>query len=599
MTQETNQKWHKNNLKEATSPYLNQHQDNPIWWQEWSKGTIQYAKETDKVILASVGYATCHWCHVMAKEVFSDPEVAEKLNEHFVCIKVDREQRPDIDAYLMSYITALTGQGGWPLNVFLTPDLRPIYAVTYVPARSTLEKTGFLDILDKIVTYYREHPERIESFEISNTGQEQPQTRQDLLIKAYTQAYDAKHGGFGTQSKFPSFCSLLFLLYYYEVTRHASLKHMAETTLDTMMLKGLHDHLQGGFFRYCVDREWTMPHFEKMLYDQALALWTYSLAFHVFKKDAYQTVAQKIIRCLDETFQVNGLYQSAHDADTDHREGATYLWEPSEYESVLTAGEYRQFAETYQIESPNTPEGKIHLIKRTDTFLPAIEYKLLKYRKLRPQPSQDQKIITSWNCLTGIAFIQAYRYLPNQEDGLKKAEGILTSLLTSYRSAGKIFHSSCKELAQRDAVFLEDYAGLLLLLTFLNEETGRYVPEMDELEIQINTLFRKENTWIESVSDDFMEIPASQYDQPAPSAVSLLEYALTRKDLLCKGRTSNSGFKTPLAHDFHNISVLLAKGSFHLRETPHKLPWKDLTANTLQRVGKDARDCYQGVCRLV
>ncbi len=588
-----------NNLKESSSPYLLQHRDNPIWWQEWKKDTLDYAKAQNKVILASVGYATCHWCHVMAKEVFSDPEVAKNLNDHFVCIKIDREQRPDIDAYLMSYINSLTGQGGWPLNVFLTPDLKPIYAVTYLPPRPARGMPGFLDILPRIHFYYEQHAEKIEPFSILKPPSEE-QARQDFLIDLYSQIYDSQSGGFGTHAKFPSFCSLLFLLYYYEVIPDDSTKNMIQSTLDIMIRKGLHDHLQGGFFRYCVDREWTLPHFEKMLYDQALALWAYSLAFHIFKNSVYETTAQKLIQCLEETFELNGLYRSAHDADTNHMEGATYLWDPDELKTVLTPDEYRQFSEIYQVESSNAPDGKIHLIKRAPKFLPAIEQKLLNCRKQRPQPFQDQKILTSWNCLAGVALMHAFRYLPGHTHCFTKAENILTRLLENYRAHDKIFHSSCRGEIQKGALFLEDYAGLLLLLTYFYEETRQYEYEMEEIEMRMNKLFLKKNdVWIESVTDDFIEIPASTFDQPAPSSFSLLEFALARKDILKKGFSEKSGFKQPLAYDFHNICVLLKKGDFHVRETPAKIPWRDLNANTVQRVGKEARDCYQGVCRLV
>src|SRR3989339_290632 len=573
----------KNNLVRSTSPYLKQHQYNPSWWQEWSKETLDHARENNKIIFASVGYATCHWCHMMAKDVFSNKETAEYLNAYFVSIKIDREQRPDIDAYLMSYITSLSGSGGWPLNAFLTPDLKPIYAVTYLPVESNPNMTGFWELLKKIRSYYDEKKNDIGSFSIPHYKEEQK--KEEDIINDFYLSFDLKQGGFGLQHKFPSFCSLLFLLYYYEVKQSAEVKSMLETTLDRIMLGGLHDHLQGGFFRYCVDRAWTIPHFEKMLYDQALGLWAYSLAYQIFKKDSYRIIAEKIIQCLEESFENNGVYVSAHDADTEHKEGLTYLWTIDELKNILTANEYAQFRDVYYISQQGNFEGKNHLIRHKDSFLPSIENKLLEQRKQRPQPFIDQKILTNWNCLVGIAFVHAFRYLPEGKRYLDKSNEIMYHLLTRHKSEDKIFHSSCNGTLQNEALFLEDYGSLLLFMTFLFEETGQYPDEMLEISKDLNR-FRSNGHWAGSINNDFLQVQASEFDNPAPSATALVQLALTRKDILDNGSSNKTNFKKPLINDFYNIAVLIGNGLFHIRETTQRSEWQKLSVNTFQKTGR-------------
>ena len=312
--------FNRNNLAKSSSPYLQQHKNNPIWWQEWSEEMLEYAKRENKLLLVSIGYSTCHWCHVMAQEAFSDREIADYLNNHFVSIKVDREQRPDIDQYCMHYIMQTQGQGGWPLNVFMTPDKQPVYALTYASTQPKHGMPGFITILKAIkVGLTQEH-----SHDFTPGYEKGEEIPQQKLTAAIEQNFDREFGGFGHGMKFPPHCTLLYLLYAEE---EECAKEIVQNTVDAMALGGLHDHLQGGFFRYCTDRDWTIPHFEKMLYDQAMHLWVYSAAYHRYKKSEYKAVAEKILQCLAETFEEDGLYYSAHDADTNHEEGLTHLWD--------------------------------------------------------------------------------------------------------------------------------------------------------------------------------------------------------------------------------------------------------------------------------
>ena len=582
---------HQNNLAKSVSPYLRQHKNNPVWWQEWSDRVVAYARKTGKMLFVSVGYATCHWCHVMAAEAFSDPEVASYLNEHFVSIKVDREMRPDIDHFLMSYLIANQGQGGWPLNAFLTPDLRPVYALTYVPAKSRDGSPGFLQILEQLKKHHDQAPAVGETFSVpAQVPASRSESEVSLRLK---QGFDPEYGGFGMEQKFPSFCTLLFMLSYGEAVQDPELLQMCSLTLDRMANAGLHDHLQGGFFRYCVDREWTIPHFEKMLYDQAMALWVYSLAFKILGKEEYRRIAEKTLRCLEETFAEDGLYFSALDADTDHVEGATYLWKEDELRRLLTPEEFARFCNVYQVSAGGNCEGKNHLLRKGTELAVDLEEKLLRERKKRKQPEADRKLITSQNALVGMAFIQAFRLLDRQ-DCLENARRIARDLLKRHVQKGRVSHSSCKGVLQRKE-FLQDVAGLLLLLTYLHEEDGTFSKEIKSFERKLRG-FKKGNEWLEARKSDFGEVFAERVDQPAPSSVSLAELAFVRLGILRSVAMSPADFREPHWNDFYNYAVLAQNGFFHIFTTPQRLCWQTLPVLSYQLKGKELRECYRGAC---
>lgn len=581
----------RNNLDKAVSPYLRQHKDNPVWWQEWGLRAAAYARRTEKIIFVSVGYAACHWCHVMAEEAFSDPEVAAYLNEYFVSIKVDREMRPDIDHFLMSYLTAIQGQGGWPLNAFLTPGLRPFYALTYAPVKSREGIPDFLTVLKRIKKFHDENPDPVEVFSVPAPLQV-PRSENEISLRL-KEGFDPEYGGFGMGQKFPSFCTILFMLSYGEAVRDPEWLRMCSLTLDRMAQGGLHDHLQGGFFRYCVDREWTIPHFEKMLYDQAMALWVYSLAFRIFGSGGYRKVAEKILRCLEETFSENGLYLSALDADTHHEEGATYLWKEDELRAILSPEEFRRFCLVYQISPQGNFKGRNHLLKKEGAFDEDLEEKLLRERKKREQPGADKKLITSQNALAGIALIHAYRFL-GRADCLEKAGRIARELLNRHVRRGRLAHSSCEGVLQREE-FLQDVAGLLLLLTFLHEEECVYGKEIRVFEWKLRG-FKKGGAWFEARQNDFGEIPAGSVDQPAPSSVSLAEFALVRIGILRSVDILPDDFKEPHWNDFYNYAMLIRNGFFHVITSPRNLSWQTMPVLSVQCRGKKFRDCCRGAC---
>ncbi|MCH7952054.1 thioredoxin domain-containing protein [Patescibacteria group bacterium] len=583
----------KNNLAQASSPYLRQHKDNPVHWQEWNNKTIAYAKKIGKPLFVSVGYSTCHWCHVMAEEAFSDASVAELLNTHFVSIKVDREERPDIDQFLMSYLVSTQGAGGWPLNAFLTPEGKPFFAGTYFPIAPIHGRSTFSNVIQQVKTWYDQHKGTIVSYHFPTERQRPEMQDAKDLVGRIASSFDAAHGGFGSGPKFPPHNTLLFLLSYFEQTKDAEVSRMITKTLDTMATRGLHDHLQGGFYRYCIDEAWTIPHFEKMLYDQAMLLWVYSLASRLFDADTYTRIVNKIIVCLTGTFEQNALYFSAHDADTDHHEGTTYLWGKGELQTTLTKREYTQFTKIYEITRDGNFEGKNHLIKKKLRFLPTIEEKLLKLRKKRPQPFTDRKIITSLNALLGVGFLMAHRYA-GHKTAHKKALRLFDRLIETHYREGSLVHSSLEGRTQAHE-FLEDYASTLLFASYIYEETGKHKRVLQSLLKKLQT-FTRDGVWYESESRDFVKVPASSFDHPIPSSISLAEFARLRTNLLLGKSNTALSYRSPINFDFANMVAFFAEGNLHEVHAKKRLPWIFLPVNSIQILSSQYQDCYRQTC---
>jgi uncharacterized protein YyaL (SSP411 family) len=584
----------RNNLDKSSSPYLLQHTNNPVWWQEWNEEVIKLAVESNKPVFVSVGYSTCHWCHVMAAEAFSDNRTAAYLNSNFICIKIDREQRPDIDQYMMHFINSQSGRGGWPLNVFLTPDLKPFFALTYAPVLTSGRSLSFLDIAEKVHEYYLTQGENITPFVYRE--EEPPVTVKESLVSELTSYYDSEYGGFGTGQKFPPHSTLLYLLYHLSVEEDPEIMEICNKTLEAMRMRGLNDHLQGGIYRYCVDREWTIPHFEKMLYDQAMALWCYSVAYKVLKKDEYKIMAEKILICLQECFKHDGLYISAFDADTDHEEGATYLWSQEELMTILDEDEYRIFSNAYHISEEGNFEGLNHLIKSTDDSLFTIERKLLTARNKRKQPSRDDKVISGINSLVVIAMLQAGRCLnnTNMED---KAASVMRNIINKFWDGISLGHSFYNGIFQKQS-FLSDAGAALTAISMLSENDSFWNDLMLKMTGYVKS-FKKEGQWIESESEDFQTVYASWFDHPVPSSVSLAEMGLTRVAILGSEETQSVDYRRPFQSDFYNINALLNNGLFHVFTSRGLIPWDTIPVNSVQLRGDMESDCYRGICRML
>ncbi len=547
----------RNNLGLSRSPYLLQHADNPVWWQEWRSETVDEAARRGVPIFVSSGYATCHWCHVMAAGAFSDQFTADMLNRNFVCVKVDREERPDIDHYLMEFINMQNGSGGWPLNAFITPYLRPFFAFTYLPAETERGMPGLHEVAVQVAEYYRDQGAAVKAFQPSR-GLPEKREPQDL-VPELLRMFDTRYGGFGVHQKFPPHCTLLYLLYSLLADDSTDAQTICRKTLDAIRLGGLHDHLQGGIFRYCVDREWKIPHFEKMLYDQAMALWCFSLGSKAFAADGktYRDMALNIVRCLEECFEVDGLFLSAFDADTGHEEGATYLWDHSDLGEILKQDDFEAMKEVYEIEPGGNFEGRIHLVKKIDRSLPLIDEKLLKTRRKRQQPQADTKILCGNNALTVIALLQAGRLL-GVDEYTGKAGRTMGRLLDLFWDGKRLAHSFSGEVLQEQS-FLSDAAPVAAALAMLADVDPGWRSRMEKM-LEYMETFKDPDGWVESRPDDFHHVPAGVFDHPVPSSTAMAEFAKASCAFVMGALAESADFRQPFTADFFNVTAILRRG---------------------------------------
>ncbi|MBW0015323.1 thioredoxin domain-containing protein [Mycobacterium sp.] len=470
-----------NTLRQATSPYLRQHADNPVHWQEWTPQALADAAARDVPILLSVGYAACHWCHVMAHESFEDDEVAEVMNAGFVCIKVDREERPDIDAIYMNATVALTGHGGWPMTCFLTPDGRPFFCGTYYP------KAGFLQLLSAVSATWRDRRGEVEEASDHIAGELRAGSRAlaqlpgggpdvapalcDHAVALVLGDQDTVRGGFGGAPKFPPSAILEALLRNYERTGSPAALEAVARTGAAMARGGIYDQLAGGFARYSVDNAWVVPHFEKMLYDNALLLRVYAHWARRTENPLARRVAAQTARFLLDELADGAMFTSSLDADADGREGSTYVWTPTQLTEVLGADDGRWAANVFGVTATGTFEhGTSVLQLATDPDDPQrldrVRTALLAARRTRPQPGRDDKVVTSWNGLAITALAEASVALGDA--GLAHAAGrCAKALLDLHVIDGRLRRASLGGVVGDSVATLEDYAmlatGLLAL----------------------------------------------------------------------------------------------------------------------------------------
>jgi len=473
-----------NRLIFARSPYLLQHAENPVDWYEWSDAAFELARSEGRPILLSIGYATCHWCHVMAHESFEDDEVAALLNRHFVCIKVDREERPDIDDFYMTVAQVLTGSGGWPLNIFMTPDRRPFFAMTYLPKQDRQGMRGLMGLLGNIAVLWRQQPDKIENNcnsimeTLENISQPIPQERTDLdelnrdALRQLTGIYDEDLGGFGTSPKFPMPINLSWLIQQ-GATGDAKALDMALFTLRMMRCGGIWDQLGGGLHRYSVDQKWLVPHFEKMLYDQAMLALTSLEAFQVAGEPLFLEMALDIYAFVasELTSPMGGFY-SALDADSEGEEGTFYLWIKQEVDEILGA-DAPLFCRFYDISSYGNFEGSTILNipvdladfclregREQDEVQALLENcctRLLERRSRRIHPLRDEKIITAWNGLMIAALAKGGAISAAPEFIERAAVAADFILLNLRRDDGRLLRTYMNGPSEIPA-FLEDYA---------------------------------------------------------------------------------------------------------------------------------------------
>jgi uncharacterized protein len=583
--------FHRNNLDKSISPYLRQHQDNPVWWQEFSDDVLEYAATENKPVLLSSGYSTCHWCHVMAADAFSHQPTADFLNEHFLCIKIDREMRPDMDAWMMSYLQNQHGQGGWPLNVFVTHDLKPFFSMMYAPSEEgQYGRPSFRRILEHVLKMFSTQNSLFIEWKMDViSGQSSAVAGEEYLLDQMEPYFDRENGGLSGKQKFPPHTTLHYLLTIDH--ERNEIDEFVRYTLMKMSMSGLHDHLQGGFYRYCVDPEWNIPHFEKMLYDQAMMLMNYSLAAARYRAKGYVNVVRSLLSCLDETFENDGMYISAFDADTNHHEGLTYLWDQQEINAALNDEEMKLFYNDYHL---YPFEGKYHLLRQSAESDGLIERKLLDIRMKREQPFRDEKIITSWNAYTGIALLMAQRYAGIETKG--KATRLFQNIMKKHRlQNGFMAHSSIGSHVQQMS-FLEDNAAMLLFATYLFEEGSAIADEMDQL-YQALINFRINGQWYESMGTVPGNIPASVYDHPVPSAVSAAQAGIARYSIMTGQHIElPQAFMSPLSYDYYNLAVKWAKGDFPVISGPEIPDFSKLPPGVIFYRSKEWTMCRNSHC---
>jgi len=516
-----------NRLAEEKSPYLQQHATNPVDWYPWGNEAFNKAEEEDKPIFLSIGYATCHWCHVMEHESFEENDVAEWMNRVFVNIKVDREERPDIDHTYMTICQMLTGQGGWPLTIIMTPDKKPFYAATYLPKESRPQRIGMLDLVPAIQKAWTEDRKNIlESVEriingFSKTldlGKGSSPLPDDIILQTLNELsarFDVDLGGFGNSPKFPAAHNLIFLMDQFHLTGENKYLQMAELTLEKMRLGGIWDHIGFGFHRYSTDREWLLPHFEKMLYDQAMLLLAYAEAWSATGNPLFEETVYEITAYIDDCLtSPEGAFYSAEDADSEGEEGKFYVWKVDELNKLLTPEESKQFLNTYQIDEngnfrdeatghktgANIPHLKSDLSELAKNRgiepdllkgeLEQIRSKIKTDRDTRIRPLLDDKILTDWNGLMIAAFARAGSLL-NDHRLLEKAE---KAWETISRYCMKKDHTLLHRLKDGDAAIegmADDYAFLIFGLLELYQATFNpdYLETALKLQKQFDDLF--------------------------------------------------------------------------------------------------------------
>jgi uncharacterized protein len=590
-----------NRLMHEKSPYLLQHAENPVDWYPWGEEAFLRAAREDKPVFLSIGYATCHWCHVMAHESFEDPEVAALLNRDFISIKVDREERPDIDSVYMEVCQRMAGQGGWPLTIVMTPDKKPFFAATFIPRETRFSMMGLLTLLPRITRMWREQRSDLISSgdrviaAITGPATSSSGTKPDseLLDEGYNGLllnFDPVHGGFGNAPKFPTPHSLLFLLRYAVRNADSQALPMVEKTLYAIRNGGIYDHLGGGIHRYSTDAKWHVPHFEKMLYDQALLVMAFTEAYQATKNPDYQKIVEEIIcYIMRQLYSPEGAFFSAEDADSREGEGAFYVWTRREFEQVLGSDDAALAALLYGVtiqgnfSDPERGAG-YNILSRHQPLtaiaasleiaepelvmrMESIRARLLAAREQRPRPSLDDKVLSDWNGLCIAALAQAGRVFnnPAYEEVAKTA---MQFILTRMRSDdGGLLH----RYRDGDAAipgFADDYAFIIHALIELYESA--FDEQFLSKALQLNKYFIK-HFWdlrdagfftVSDISEALIIRKKEIYDGAIPSGNSVAFMNLVRLSRLTGDALSEE-----------RASALLRSFSGTVRQSPSSYSW--------------------------
>ncbi len=542
-----------------TSPYLLQHAHNPVYWYAWNDESLKKAKDENKPIFLSVGYSACHWCHVMAHESFENDDVAEFMNEHFVNIKVDREERPDIDDIYQKVCQIATGQGGWPLSIFLTPDQKPFYVGTYFPVLDSYGRPGFGSITRQLAQAWKEKPKDIEksadnflgALQKAETIKVPSKLERGILDEAAMNLFqlgDSSYGGFGSAPKFPNAANVSFLFRYAKLTGLSKFNEFALKTLNKMAKGGIFDQIGGGFHRYSTDARWLVPHFEKMLYDNALIPVNYAEAYQITKDPFYLEILHKTLDyVLREMTSTNGGFFSAYDADSEGVEGKFYVWKKSEIKEIL-GDDTDLFCLYYDVTDGGNWEGNSILCNNINISAVAFHFgksedkireilvncseKLLSVRSKRVSPGLDDKILTSWNSLMITAFAKGY-HVTGETKYLDAAKKCISFIETTLLHNDKLLRTYKNDIAKIDG-YLEDYsyfANALLDVFEIDPESRHLDLALKLGHYLVDHFWDSESSSFFMTSDDHEKLiirPKSNYDLSLPSGNSVSCFVMIR-----------------------------------------------------------------------
>jgi uncharacterized protein len=576
-----------NRLIHETSPYLLQHAHNPVDWYPWGEEALARSKKENKPILLSIGYSSCHWCHVMEKESFENEAIAEVMNQRFVNIKVDREERPDLDELYMNAVQVITGSGGWPMTVFLTPALIPFHAGTYFPPEDRAGMPGLAKILVVVSDYYHSHRGEVEKMEaqlenalhqIAEIHPSQEAVSDKVLSRAFDaleSQFDSIYGGFGKAPKFPGSMALSFLLRYWKSIGSKKALEMVERTLEKMAQGGIYDHLGGGFHRYSVDERWLIPHFEKMLYDNALLSRTYFEAYQATQKVRYRRVGEETLNyVLGEMKSPEGGFYSTQDADSEGEEGKFYVWTRDEIKKVLgkekgtpfcayygvgTEGNFQGGASVLNIASTSENVSKLYgtPVEELGKLLGEGREKLYAEREKRVKPARDEKILTSWNGLMISSLVDGFRVAGN-EKYLKGAVDAAHFILKEMRKDSHLMRVFSKGKS-RGTGYSEDYAFLIQALIDLYEATFEmeWLKKAEDLNRRMIDQFwddRSGGFFFSGVENESLITRSKNpYDNAIPSANSIAVFNLIRLGYL----TGEESLKQKAEQIFHLFQSFL------------------------------------------
>jgi uncharacterized protein len=600
-----------NRLIHETSPYLLQHAHNPVDWYAWGEEAFAKAKAEDKPILLSIGYSACHWCHVMEHESFENEPIAELMNTSFVNIKVDREERPDLDQIYQHVVQMFGVGGGWPLTMFLTPEKEPFYGGTYFPPDDRFGRPGFAKVLEAAARYYREHKAEIrqttqqvlQGLERLSTFRESDRPLQKTVIenavRKLNNIFDETNGGFGTQPKFPNPMNLALFMRYWRATGHEGYLRMALLALQKMAQGGIYDQLGGGFHRYSVDAQWLVPHFEKMLYDNAQLIRLYADAYRITKDPFYRRIVQETVTYVQrEMLHPDGGFYATQDADSEGEEGKFFVWTPEEIVAVLGPDVGEVFCRAYGVDAHgNFEHGKSILhwavspdwlahefgteMAQVEQMLAEGREKLFAARERRVKPFRDEKIIVSWNGLMISAFLDAAELLGDErirQDALRSIEFILSHLVRD----GRLLHSYKDGQAKLPA-YLDDHSCFVACLIDAFEATGdqRFLTRAEEFNGATITNFWDEVQGAFFLTgpdhETLLHRPKDPFDHAVPGGNSVatqnllrLYYYTGEEDHLQKAENTLRLFRDQMEDNPFSFGQMLCALDFYL-ETPQEI----------------------------